>query len=249
MTSLPKVEGAESARRALRLLEAVTAASEPVGLDELVRSTGWTKATVYRLLRLLQEELYIERAEGGGYRGGVKLLSLAAAVMPSANSVAAYLPTLQELADASGETATLHRRVGRRAVLVTGAYSAIAYPLRRMWSPGEMTPLIRGNAGLAILCGLAPEELDSVLGGEAEDTTRAVRRAVATGRREGYTTSRGANHPGLAGIAAPLGDSGMSISVTGPDERWTSGRMREFAPQLLHAVETAAAAQGYKRHG
>jgi DNA-binding IclR family transcriptional regulator len=206
MPPLPKVEGAESARRALRILEAVSTASEPVSLDELVRRTGWTKATVYRLLRLLQEELYIERAEGGGYLGGAKLFGLAAAVMPGASSVTAYLPTLQELADLSGETATLHRRAGHRVVLVTGADSVAAYPLRRVWVPGELTPLTRGSAGLAILSVLGPGEVDSVLAGMADDTARAVRRAVATARRQGYAISRGANHPGIAGIAAPLGD-------------------------------------------
>jgi DNA-binding IclR family transcriptional regulator len=240
MTPQPtRVEGAESARRALRLLEAVSASPEPVGLDELVRRTGWTKATVYRLLRLLQEELYIERADGGGYRGGPKLLGLAAAVMPGADSAATYLPLLQELADVSGETATLHRRAGQRAVLVTGADSVIAHPLRRVWIPGEFTPLTRGSVGLAILSVLEPAELDLVLADEPEENAMSVRRAVAACRRQGYAISRGANHSGVAGIAAPLGNSGLSISVAGPDERWTVQRMRTFAPELLRAVDGA----------
>jgi DNA-binding IclR family transcriptional regulator len=58
-----KVEGAETARRALRLIEAVTTAAEPIGLTELASSTGLSKSTCYRLVRVLQEELYVDRVE------------------------------------------------------------------------------------------------------------------------------------------------------------------------------------------
>lgn len=54
-----RTEGGETARRALRLIEAVVTAGEPVGLDDLAAQVGLSKSTCYRLLRVLQDELYV----------------------------------------------------------------------------------------------------------------------------------------------------------------------------------------------
>jgi len=228
-------EGGETARRALRLVEAVVTAGEPVGLPDLVARVGLSKSTCYRLLRVLQEERYVDRGDSGGYFPGSRLVGVAAAVLPQAALHQAATPALRALADATGETATLHVRSGTRAVLVLGAESA-AQVLRRAATVGETTWLGRGAGGRAILAAMPALEADRLT--EHADDPEELRTALAKARTDGYVLSFGANHPGVHGIAAPVpstfdGDGGMSVAVSGPAERWTEERMRASAPRLL----------------
>ncbi|HEY2206546.1 MAG TPA: IclR family transcriptional regulator [Pseudonocardia sp.] len=238
-----KFEGAETARRAVRLLEIVATAPGPVRLAELEEAAGLSKSTCYRLVRVLQDELFLERQESGGYRVGSRMVGMAAAVLPRATAYAAALPTLRALAAASGETATLHVRAGSRSVLVLGAESA-EQVVRRAARIGESTRLGRGASGLAILAQLPADDAERVTAGA--DDPAGVRVELDGVRADGYALSFGANHPGVAGIAAPvLGTVGrpaadgapLSAAVSGPADRWTGERMRAFAPRLLAACD------------
>jgi DNA-binding IclR family transcriptional regulator len=247
-----KFEGAETARRALRLLEVVVTARQPVSLTELGEATGLSKSTCYRLARVLQEELYLERLESGGYWIGSRLVGLSAAVLSEATLYTAALPTLRALANAAGETVTAHVRSGARTVLILGAESA-TQALRRAAMIGETNSLLRGCSGQSILAFL-PESESEPLIATAEDPS-TLREQLAQVRADGYALSFGANHPGLHGIAAPVlatfdaraGGNGsaavgelsppLSVSVSGPAERWTEAKMRAFADQLVAACE------------
>jgi IclR family transcriptional regulator, acetate operon repressor len=230
-----RTEGGDTARRALRLIEAVVASRSPVGLQELADSVGLSKSTAYRLLRVLQEESYLSRADSGGYRIGTRLVGLAAEVMPRTDVFAGARPALRAFADLSGETATLHLRAGDEAVLVLGAESD--YELRRAARLGSATPLHHGCSGQAILAYLPAAEIAAVLA-RAGDEARAdeVETALAAVRAEGFAISEGANHPGVRGVAVPVltaaGHAAASVAVSGPADRWTAGRARAFADVL-----------------
>lgn len=230
-----RTEGGDTARRALRILELVSGSSHPLMLDDLVRQAGFGKSMVYRLLRVLQEESFIEHAAGGGYRGGSRLYALGASALPNYDQYSAYVPMLEQLAAEAGESATLHRRIGDRAVLVIGAESRL-HPLRRVWTAGELTFLSRGSAGMAILASLPEDEVEEIVAHEVPDHVLRIRREVALTRKRGYALSFGVNHPGLHGLAAALPGSEMSISVSGPAERWTKQTMIAFAPRLIDTV-------------
>ncbi|MEU5462872.1 IclR family transcriptional regulator [Streptomyces althioticus] len=230
-----RTEGGDTARRALRLLEAVAASGVPVSLPDLAGSAGLTKSTAYRLVRVLQEESYLTHHDLGGYTIGSALTALSAAVMPRADLYAAARPVLRELADLSGETATLHVRAGDEAVLVLGAESD--YELRRAARLGSTTPLHRGASGRAILAHLPPDEITAVLSrADRSDTAQETLDGLATIRSQGFALSTGANHPGLRGIAVPVlspdGHPVASAAVSGPADRWTAERAVAFSATL-----------------
>ncbi|MCU1651776.1 MAG: hypothetical protein JWQ60_2925 [Pseudonocardia sp.] len=237
-TTAARTEGAETARRALRLIEAVVTAGAPVGLADLADRTGLSKSTCYRLVRVLQDELYLDRAESGGYRIGSRLVGVAAAVLPQADRYAAARPMLRRLADATGETATMHVRSGHRGVLILGVESADQV-LRRAATIGESTWLGSGSSGRSILAWLPAAEAEPVIA--TVDDPPGLRAALTEVRAAGYAVSFGANHPGVHGIAAPVLSSferaaatePLSLAVSGPAARWTEQRMREFAGELL----------------
>jgi IclR family acetate operon transcriptional repressor len=239
MSETRRTEGGDTARRALRVLELVSGSSKPLMLDDLAGQTGFGKSMVYRLLRVLEEESFLEHAEGGGYRGGSRLYALGAAALPNYDQYSAYVPMLEKLAADAGESSTLHRRIGERAVLIIGAESTV-HPLRRVWTAGELTFLSRGSAGLAILASLPQDEVEEIVAQESPEDASRIRREVARARKQGYALSFGANHPGLHGVATALPGTEMSVSVSGPGQRWTRQRMVAFAPRLIAATSAFA---------
>jgi DNA-binding IclR family transcriptional regulator len=108
--------------------------------------------------------------------------------------------------------------------------------LRRAATIGESTPLTTGSSGLAILAHLDAAETEEIIA-KAGDPA-ALRVTLREARQAGYVLSFGANHPGVHGIAAPVlstfaTDSGVSVALSGPADRWTEHRMRAFSARLL----------------
>lgn len=234
-----KFPGAETARRTLRLLEAL-AARQPIGLDELAEVVGLNRSTTYRLLRVLQDEGYSERLPRGGYRLGSAVAALVSGTPLHADLLESARPALRRLAEVTGESVGLHRRAGDLVVLVYGTESE-QHALRHVFQAGESNSLLIGSAGNAILAALDEADRAGVLdrGGLPPDARRVLERNLAEIATRGYAVSRGANHPGLFGIAAPVlppeggGTAALSVSVSGPDSRWTADRARRHVDDLL----------------
>ena len=240
MTS--QMEGGNTARRALRLLEALAATGPYQSLDELGEATGLSKSTAYRLLRVLQDESYVDRAEHGGYRLGSRLIGLAAAALPQLDLYATVRPQLRELAQLSGETVTLHRRAGDLGILVLAAENE-AHSLRRVARIGEASQLVRGCSGLVILANLDDEDRGGVIERRVPPSDRAaLGERLGDIRHRGYASSAGENHPGVNGMAVAIAATNgtalaTSIAVSGPADRWTRQRMAEFARELRRAAD------------
>lgn len=232
-----KARGAETARRTLRLLEALVA-HQPIKLESLASEVGLNKSTTYRLLRVLQEERYAERLESGGYRLGPAFFALAETSLPATHFYESAAPIVRELAEATEETVTLHRRVGDLSILVYGAESG-QHVLRQVARVGEACPLVRGCSALTILAYLPDATVEAVAGRAGADRT-ALHARLEQIRADGHAVSQGENHPGVTGIAMPIRapDLEMSVTISGPDSRWTPDRALAFRPRL---ATTAAA--------
>jgi DNA-binding IclR family transcriptional regulator len=240
-----RASGAETARRTLRLLEAL-AARQPIKLDPLAGAVGLNKSTTYRLLRVLQEERYAERLDSGGYRLGPAFLGLAGPSLPGTHFYESAAPIVRDLVGATEETVTLHRRVGDLSILVYGVESG--HVLRQVARVGEACPLTRGSSALTILAYLAGEDTAAVLA-RADLGARprtALESRLAAIRGDGYAFSHAENHPGVTGIAAPIRFAGtvrnleMSMTVSGPDSRWTRARADSFRPRLAASADALA---------
>jgi DNA-binding IclR family transcriptional regulator len=237
-----RASGAETARRTVRLLAAL-AAHQPIKLDALGAAVGLSKSTTYRLMRVLQEEDYAERLAGGGYRIGPAFVGLTTLAMPQTQLFESAGPVMRELADATGETATLHRRAGDLRVLVFGVESEV-HALRQVTRIGDTSDLVRGCSGNAILVQLDGATVDAVI--ERSELDAAERGQLLAQLAEivdrGFSESDGVNHPGVSGIAVPIRSTGpgpraMSLAVSGPTHRWTRERSRLFVGRLADAAE------------
>jgi IclR family transcriptional regulator, acetate operon repressor len=250
-----KFPGAETARRTLRLLE-VLAARQPIGLDQLAEAVGLNRSTTYRLLRVLQDEGYSERLPRGGYRLGPAIAALVSGTPLHADMLESARPALRRLAEVTGESVGLHRRAGDLVVLVYGIESE-QHALRHVFQAGEYNSLLAGSAGNAILAALDEADRAAVLdrGGLRPDARRALERNLAEIVTRGYALSAGVNHPGLFGIAAAVlpydgrGTAELSVSVSGPDSRWTEDRARRHVDDLLRCCAQIAYLHSVQRAG
>jgi DNA-binding IclR family transcriptional regulator len=213
-----------------------------MSVDDLAQAVGLSRSTAYRLLRVLEDELYVVHQPPLGYRLGSRLVGLAAAALPEFDLYVAVRPVLRELSHDSGETVTLHRRVGDLSILVLGEENQ-AQSLRRVAHLGEASLLVRGAAGQAILAHLDQEEAAQIIARTViDEDRRSLLTSLSRIRDLGCAVSHGANHPGVNGIAATIRSTegrsdSTSIAVSGPATRWTDERMLAFATRLNEACE------------
>jgi DNA-binding IclR family transcriptional regulator len=237
--------------RALALLDALAEQPEGVGVNELARRIGVNASTASRLLATLEAGRLVEREPGGPYRLGMRLVTLADAVLGRLDVRDAARPRLQGLAAATGETATLSVPAGREAVtvdFVRGEASVVS--LARIGRPSVAHATAVGKVMLAY-------------GGEAGELTRYTRRTIVSAdalaaevesvRERGWAEAVGEREPDLNALAAPVhahrGELAAILGVQGPSARMTAERRRAILPGLLDAAAALSRALGGQLQG
>jgi DNA-binding IclR family transcriptional regulator len=226
----PPEEASEdtSFARGLRLLLTIADRGE-LRADELSTLLETPISTIYRYLRTLAEFGFVDR-QGAGYRLGPRLI-----IGQGANVTAEELrrtsdPVLRLLADETGETAVIVRRVGLTAVCLHQAESR--NPLRVSLSTDTSLPLDRDALGKTLLAFAPAEIIDEVLaavdeasGGASARGRRAggrLRRELAEIVSDGIARSTGELVANAVSVAVPvLRADGIvaAIGVIGPEGR------------------------------
>src|SRR4051812_16701719 len=96
-----------SVARAIALLDELGAAPDGLGVNELARRIGVNASTASRLLATLEGGRLVERAPGGPYRLGLRLVALADGVPSRLHVRELARPPLRAPVAATGGTATL----------------------------------------------------------------------------------------------------------------------------------------------
>ncbi|HYM83665.1 MAG TPA: helix-turn-helix domain-containing protein, partial [Candidatus Dormibacteraeota bacterium] len=145
--------------RGLRVLLAVADRGE-VRADDLAAALSMPVSTVYRYLRTLAAFGFVDRREGR-FGLGPRLLIGGGAVVTSERLIRAADPVLRSLADRSGETALVMRRIGLSAVCLHEVPSEQA--LRVGVGAGSMHSLQVGAFARVLLAFAPGEVVDEVL--------------------------------------------------------------------------------------
>jgi DNA-binding IclR family transcriptional regulator len=163
-----------SAKRALRILRLIGRADRPLGVTEIARELSLPAATVFRSLDALNRADLIAR-----YRSSSRYVPGHAAERLRRSLIARFrmrevcLPYMRQLASMSGETISLHVRLGWYAVRICSAPGAGEV----MNSPplGEAQALGECPAGRAILAFLPKTEIVNYCGWSARQGTGRVK--------------------------------------------------------------------------
>lgn len=250
--------GVQSVGRALTLLQLLSAADEGLRLSGIAREAGLASSTTHRLLTTLEQHGFAQfEPETQLWHVGREAFAVGAAYGRRRNFVAAALPFLRRLRDATRETANLG--ILDHDQLVTVSQVESREIMRAISPPGGRVPVFCSGMGKAILAtwpdadiealaqrvGLRPMTRHSLRDiGAALDDIRAI-------RARGYAIDDEEHVTGLRCLAAvvwsPQAEAACAISVSGLAARLTDARIAAQAAHVTTIAGELTAALGGRR--
>lgn len=239
--------------RAIALLDALADSDSGLGVNELARRIGVNASTASRLLATLESSGLVERAGGGPYRLGLRLVALSDRVLGQLDVRQRARPLLTRLAEQTGETATLSVPSGGEAVtvdFVPGASSVVS--MARVGRPSILHATAVGKIVLAFGgdMGAGPGSGPGSGSGSAAPLTAYTERTItdpgvlqaeiAGVRERGYAEAIGEREPDLASVAVPVlgrgGELAAIIGIQGPASRLPPATRRVLRSALHEAA-------------
>jgi len=235
-------QGAQTALRAVSILESFTLENPSLSLSEVSEAVGLAPSTVHRLLRALQSrDLVVVNEASKKYVLGVGVMRLARSILNKNGLTLLARPGMERLRTATSETVSLQIVLGERRVAIAELVSPHAIQMSS--GIGEPYPIHLGSAGKSMLAFFPAKKRFRFVTASADPA--ALQLDLEGVRKRGYAVSAGEVVSGAAAIAAPVFDAEGAvfacINVTGPAERFSTDLVQETAKELL-AVTTALSA-------
>jgi IclR family acetate operon transcriptional repressor len=244
------VSGCQAVERAIAILELFDERRTLLAIGDVARELGVHRSTASRLMATLEAGGLLELDEnGGGYRLGLGLVSLAGHVLNRFPVRARGGQVLRELRDATGETAWLGVLDGHWITYLDQA-SSPHVTVNVDWV-GVRQALTEGVTGRLLLA-YQPREVIDRLVAEAEPGRPGLSETeLAAVRRQDHALRLGDGEDGYTGVAAPIRDANdaviAAISLGGPRFRVSEERLREeLLPAALQAAARVSEALGHR---
>lgn len=246
----------QTVRRAIDLLDLLSAAPRGLALRQLSESLGLTRSTTHRLLSgLVAGGLVQFCPDTRRYRLGLKVLELSAVLLDSLDVREQAKPFMQQLNDFSRET--VHLGVLDHFEVVFVGHIESPESVRMSVRVGRRAPAHCSSLGKVLLAGLEEGELQRYLhrrelGARTPNSiTDSGRLLEALGevRSLGYALDNEENRVGIRCVGAPVRDHNgrvvAAISVSGPSFRLTPDRANELVQPLLLAARGISERMGW----
>ncbi len=251
-----------SVARALALLDALAASETGLGVNELARRIGVNASTASRLLGTLQDAGVVERAEGGPYRLGLKLLTLSDRVLAQLDVRQLARPLLARLVGETGETATLSLPGEGEAITVDFVPSpSSVVSMARVGRPSISHATAVGKVMLAFANTGTDTDTDTVpdpRAGIARPLSAYTERTItdpaklakelAAVRERGWAEAVGERERDLGALAAPVlgrgGKLAAILGLQGPAARLPPPIRRTLRVPLITAAAELSRALG-----
>ena len=217
------VSGVGVIDKAVVVLAAIEEA--PRSLGDLVRETGFSRATAHRLAVALEVHGLVRRDDEGRFTLGVRLIALGRAAAEAFPLADAALPALAALRDETAESVQLYVRDGDRRVCIAALESP--HGLRTIVAMGASLPLDVGSAGRILS-----------LSGDDDPSPDGREWAESMGEREAGVASVS------AGVRTADGTVVAAVSVSGPIERTTRRPGERYGEAVLAAARRIEQAAG-----
>lgn len=245
---VPDVIG--SVGRAMAVLDVLGEHPGGLGVNEVGRRIGVNQSTASRLLGTLERGGLVERDGRGPYRLGLRLLTLADAVLARLDVRALAAPRLRVLATETGETATLSIAGPSGAITVDFVPATTSVvSMAHIGRPSVAHATAAGKVALAF--GAAAVSAEGPLTRYTERTLVDPERLaaeIARVRGRGWAEAIGEREPDLNALAAPAFDRHGAIAaivgLQGPSARLTAVRRRVVLQRLLTTADGLTADLG-----
>lgn len=207
--------GAQTLRRGLSILKLLARyQGSGLGVSDVARKLGLSKATAVRLTRTLMDEQFVTQdPRTRCYRLGPETFAIGLAAEPSYALQRVAAPVLRSLALETGDWVFFVVRQGYEAICLSRESGDIPYPPASL-RVGDRHPLGVSTGGIAILAALGEAESEEVLSVNAELLAKkypqmpmnTIRQLISETREKGYTVIPGIMVTGYWGIGVPLID-------------------------------------------
>jgi len=238
--------------KALEILDAVAEFDRPVRFSELLQTSRYPKATLYRFLQTLTNQNMLTYDPGdGSYSLGLRLVRLAHAAWKHASLAPIARPVLEELAAFSGETVHLAQYDDGHVVFVDKLRATDRF--ETLAQVGKVAPVYCTGVGKAMLAFLAPKRMQLALRQQSyfkytpatHGSAESLMAELEVVRCEGVAFDRQEHEQGIISIAAPIltGDGRVigAMSIATSTTRHTLDTLEAFRPALLDAAEKIGA--------
>jgi DNA-binding IclR family transcriptional regulator len=241
--------------RGLAILTSFTLTHPEQSLTAISTRLGLAKGTAVRLLTVLEEHGFVERAASERYRLGVRLFELGSIYEQTFSIEQAARPALETLAKECQQTANL-------GILNEGqvVHIAVVPPQRPIHFAGQLgaRELVHCTGlGKALIADLPPDEIAAIVAEhglpsrtpKTITTIEALQDRLAVVRERGYATDEEESFLGLSCIAAPVRDAtGATVGAVSVSGTTTEFAETDYAPAVLAAASTVAHRLGYGVH-
>ncbi|MGL6210035.1 MAG: IclR family transcriptional regulator [Paracoccaceae bacterium] len=244
--------------KALDVLDMVASVGRPVRFSELLATSAYPKATLYRFLQTLTHQgMLTLDPDRGTYALGVRLVRLAHAAWQQSSLAPLARPYLDDLSAVTGETIHL-AQMDMGQVLYVDKRNA-ARPVEMFSSAGKVGPAYCTGVGKAMLAHMPEEQLQAVLARQSFHvftpqtlaTPQALCAELLAIRARGYAFDREEHEPGIICVAVPIltrqGRVIGAISLTSTTQRATLDALEGRADQVKEtAGKIAAEAESWR---
>jgi DNA-binding IclR family transcriptional regulator len=249
------VEGTLCARRSADVLYAFIGGPASLGVSEVARQLGISKAVVHRIFQALASRGFLKHdPETRAYRLGPSAGALGARALRDMDMRRAARPVLEKLRDDTGETTTVSEIVGDSRVYLEQFESR--QTIRMLVELGRPHALHAGGSGKAILAFLSEDRQAHIISKGLTRLTDVtitdsveLRNQLKTVEEQGFAVSLGERAPDAGSIAAPVfasdGNVIGSLSVCGPVGRFTDPVIAEHSKRVLQAGEEVSRRMGW----
>lgn len=248
--------GTQSVLRAMSLLKAFDDARREWGLAELAREVGLNKTTTFRLLTALESEgMVAKRPSTETYTLGPEIVVLGGRALRANDLRTLARPELEQMAAASGETATLEIISGEDHVLIIDEVIG-NHLVGSSQSLGTRWPMVATSTGVALLAHLPEGFVEAVLAKplvaltqKTVTDTAVLRQELAQTRQRGYSFVQEWLEEGLIVVGAPLfnhdGQVVAAISLGAPAIRFPAAREPAMGQLVKQTAQRISAKLGW----
>jgi DNA-binding IclR family transcriptional regulator len=239
--------------RMILLLDALASYPDPVSLKELSKITGLHPSTAHRILNDMVVKRFVDRAEPGAYRLGMRLLELGNIVKSRLNVREAAQDFMRALHRKTVQTINLSVRQGDEIVYIERAFSERS-GMQVVRAIGGRAPLHLTSTGKLFLSVDEPKQVrmyatrTGLAGHNKNSITDLAKleRELALVRTHGYARDNEELELGVRCMAAGIrDDSGKlvaGLSISAPAERL----QEEWLEDLLNTASQISAVLGYQ---
>ena len=249
------MEEVRSIERVFDILELLAQAQEPMSLTDIVKQSGMSKTTVFRLLQTMCGRCYAEKNKDGGYSVGPKLIETASCHINGLELQTESKPVLAELRRKLNLSVHLGILDGHEIVYLE---KMDIYPTMRLYTQvGYRSPAYCSSMGKCLLSCLSGTELNKALYAcpferftpHTITNFNDFKKLLKVVRERGWAMDDQEYLLEHRGVGAPVfdyrGDAIASVSASGTTAEITDERIPHIIEEVKHAAGLLSQRMGY----